>query len=93
MDHGLESAMYVEEDLKVNFYEKLFPVMSKFEIGSEATVEDESEPLVFIDYKCQTSSWYSFIAIYLCGTALFVVFLLDPIVKRLRDSTYTRVPK
>ena len=93
MDHSHENAMYVEEDLKINFYEKLFPAMSKFEIESEATVGEKSGQYGFIDFKWQTSSWYSFKAIYLCGTALFVLFLLDPIMKRLRNSTNTRVPK
>ena len=97
MDHSLQSAEVVEKDLKVNFYEKLFPVMSKFEIKIEdfnretTTAQAEPERHIFIDYKCETSDWYSFIAISAFFTALLISLILNPIVKRLRDSGYTRL--
>ena len=97
MDHSLPSAEIVEKDLKVNFYEKLFPVMSKFEIKIEdfnretTTAQAEPERQIFIDYKCETSDWYSFIATSAFFTAILISLILNPIVKRLRDLGYARL--
>ena len=134
IDHSLASAEIVENDVKVNFYEKLFPNMSKFEIGyngeepstsirtttTEESVEattqveetltyettskatevtegnkketeivvkkneyktdihsDQYENSVIVDdYSCQIRNWYSVIAMYLCGTTVFILLLL-----------------
>ena len=92
MDHSLQSAEVAENDLKWGFYEKLFPVMSKFEIKVEEA-QTEPERHIISDYNCQTSNWHSFIAIYVFGTALLISLVLNPIVKRLRNSGYTRLPK
>ena len=100
MDHSLPSAKVVEKDLKANFYEKLFPVMSKFEIEIEdfnreaTTAQVEPERYILTEYNCPTSNWYSFIAIYIFGTALLISFIFNPFVKRLRlHSVYTRLSK
>ena len=100
MDHSLPSAKVVEKDLKANFYEKLFPIMSKFEIEIEdfnreaTTAQVEPERYILTEYNCQTSDWYSFIAIYVFATALLISFVLNPIVKRLRlHLVYTRLSK
>ena len=131
IDHSLKSAEIVENDVKVNFYEKIFPKISKFEIEHEAseepsaaieltstektveatteeaaTFETTSEPtydqepeivikkdqydlemqsdkyedsiidIDVIDYSCQSANWYNVIAMYLCGTTVFILLLL-----------------
>ena len=71
--------------------------MSRFEIKVEnreaSTAQAETERHIFIDYKCETNNWYSFLAFYVIGTALLVFFVFNPIVKRLGDSGYIRLPK
>ena len=127
----MKSAEIVENDVKVNFYEKIFPKISKFELEQEAieepsasielistektveatteeaaTFETTSEPtetydqepeivikkdkydlelesdkyeesginIDVIDYSC--GNWYNVIAMYLCGTTVFILLLL-----------------
>ena len=100
IDHSAKNARLVENDLKVNFYEKLFPTVSKFEIGFEAEYRDPKSVLsvytkdyevVDIGYNNPMSISSSFKASYFFATFVFFLFLLKCFIKKPRD--YAKIDK
>ena len=84
MDHSLESAELAENDVKENFYEKVFPDSSKFEIGYKLGSDFWNRKSVI------TSGYYSSLAIYLSGLTAFILLLLKPVLKKLLDVSISR---
>ena len=81
MDHSLESAEVAETDVKENFYEKMFPKVSNFEI--EPKSEGFRRSIV-------PRGYYTSLTIYLFGTSAFLLLLLKPVLKKVVDISISR---